>query len=258
MRPARLGRHEKTYGEILEERGHRVRNACKAGVMINEAFGYIDDEVISFYPDAVIFHFGIVEICRRRTIRFLNNLAVRNYYRNNVFVHEYRDDTIIEKINHFVIRAVRKIQTEFAKLFHADWQWLNEKRFIKILEESINIIRRETGAKAIIIGCSPCDERVNRILPGSQSAVVSVNSSMKELAEAEPENIVFIDPVEFVNKDNIAEMIPDGIHFSSKGQTLISELLLQALEKFNFSDDKSLDVVNEDKKDSVQEVLLYS
>lgn len=228
MRPERTGKGQKTYGEILENRGHFVRNVCKAGVMINEVFAFLDDEVLCFFPDVVIINFGIVEVCQRNTIRALNNSTILNYYRNTIFRRSYSFQSGLVQC---ILKALKKIQTILASLLHLRWQWFDENKFIEVLTDSIKIIQRETAAHVIILGCSPCDDRVSRLLPGSNEAIQSVNDRMSQIAHSSSGHIQFIDPAIFLHQKKLAELVPDGIHFSSEGHRLVAEKIASLLPK---------------------------
>jgi len=105
IRPPRSDRSEMTYAEALESKGYLVRNLSRAGVMLNEAFAFLEEELITFFPDAVILHFGVVEVCYRQTFRWPNNQAIENYYMNRIINRPNRFNTPFRTAYRYGLRA---------------------------------------------------------------------------------------------------------------------------------------------------------
>jgi hypothetical protein len=225
IRPPRRDCQDLTYSEILESSGHRIRNVSKAAVMINEAFTFLEEEVITFFPDLVIIHFGIVEICYRRTFRWANNQAIENYYMNRFFRRPYVFNTPMRRVFQFTLRAFNSCTRLVSSLLGLRWQWLSTKQFLLALRSVVEVILKETKARIIIIGITPCSDRVEYLLKGSRSRIIEANLGMKEICEQFSDRMKYLDPESFIHQQNMADLVPDGIHFSAEGhRQLVSEI----------------------------------
>ena len=79
MRPPRSDPGDGTYAEWLSRQGHDVRTVASAGTLLSEAFATLDSDVVATFPDCVIINYGVVEVCYRRTARWINNRTLINY-----------------------------------------------------------------------------------------------------------------------------------------------------------------------------------
>jgi lysophospholipase L1-like esterase len=108
--------------------------------------------------------------------------------------------------------------------FDLKWQWLSTERFIEVLSAVVQVVQKETGAAVIVVGITPCSERVERQLKGSGEAIREANERMLRLCARMGPRVSYLDPGSFLTPDNYEAMVPDGIHFSSEGHR---QLLLQ-------------------------------
>ena len=230
LRPPRQSASEMTYSEILETQGHHVRNISKAGVMLNEAFALLDDELITFFPDLVIIHFGTVEVCYRQSLRWLNNRCIRNYYLNHVYARHYTFDGPVQRLLGFINAGLNFATREAAEFVGLKWQWLSEQKFSTVLRATLQSILKETRARIIVIGITPCSPRVERILKGSGERIQAANLAMQELVAQFPKRTCYLDPCVFLNEENLPTLAPDGIHFSAAGHRLMADAITKVLK----------------------------
>jgi lysophospholipase L1-like esterase len=219
-----------TYSELLESRGYAVKNISKAGAMLNEVFAFIEEDVISYYPDLVIVNFGIVEVSYRRTLRWFNNQAIENYYLNRVFARPYVFKTPLAVIYNFLLRSLNYATRSVASLLGFRWQWLSTKRFLAVLEAMIRVILKETNSHVIVIGINPCSDRVESILRGSSEKIKEANTRIKLLCEDLGQRTRFLSPDSFINEDNINALVPDGIHYSAQGHQALFQRIVQQID----------------------------
>lgn len=229
IRPPRANAAEKTYSEILEAAGHHVRNVSRAGVTLQEAFGLLEDDVITFFPDAVIVHHGVVEVCYRRTIRKWNNAAIPNMYLNAIFQRGYQfDDAPFRAIN-FVRRGLNWATKTAARIAGGKWQWQKPQDFVRVVEETCKLILKETGARVLVVGITPCSSRVERILPGSGDEILRTNQLLRTLCQRFGERASFVETESWMTEADLPRLAPDGIHFSADGHALLAKRILSAL-----------------------------
>jgi len=228
MRPPRSGPEQRTYPEWLRCDGHEVRVVARAGVLLNEAFATLDDQVITEFPDVVIVNFGIVEVCYRQTVRWINNRTITNYYLNQVFDQEFTYDTAGQRARLFLWRAVNALTRRLSAVVGLRWQWLSTDRFLQVLDETVGRILKETEARVIVLGINPCSERVERVLEGSLEEIAAANERVRAMVATHGTRASFVSPAECI-ASRVDELVPDGIHFSADGHRVIANALRSAL-----------------------------
>lgn len=233
MRPPRANRTEVTYAEALERSGHCVRNFSRAGVMLNEVFRGLEEEAIAFFPDAVILHFGIVEISRRRTFRRPNNQAIHNYYMNRILDLPYRFHTPVQVARRFAWRAVNSATRRLAGLCGISWPWLPIDRFLEVLGATVQVLLKETGASVVVIGITPCSDRIEKHLRGTREDVNAANDRLQALCRHHGPRVAFLDPRLFIDDGNVELLVPDGIHFSAAGHRMVHQEIERILRRFD-------------------------
>jgi lysophospholipase L1-like esterase len=197
--------------------------------MLNEAFAYLDDEVISFFPDLVIIHFGVVEVCYRQTLRGLNNFPIQNYYLNRVFSRSFRLDSPLWRVASLFIQAANFVTRKSASLFKLKWQWLPTRDFLVVLRSAIEVILKETGANIFVVGISRFGSRVEKPLQGSAQEITAANELMQRLSPSYGERVQYLDPNRFLQLGHPDDLIPDGVHFSARGHRLMADEILAAI-----------------------------
>jgi hypothetical protein len=238
IRPPRKNYQELTYSEILESHGYNVRNVSKSAIMLNEAFTFLEEDVITFFPDIIIIHYGVVEVSSRRTFRWANNEAIINYYTNRFFSRSFNFTTPCSLIYLFLLRVFNSCIRHVAAVFNFQWQWLSTKRFLIVLQSVLEILIKETNASVIVIGVTPCSNRIENILRGSRKNIMEINSGMKAVCEQFLCRVKYLDPDSFVQENNIDNLVPDGIHFSAEGHRYLAEKLLYLIESIHISQPK--------------------
>lgn len=229
MRPPRKAPEDRTYSEILLQNGYEVRNVSMAGVTLDEAFAYLDDDVVTWFPDAVIVQFGVVEVCLRQTHRGLTNLAIRNYYRNRVFASPYDFPTSLQRLGVFVVRAINGITRRLCALLGLKWQWLPLGKYLRVMEDTIEVVLKETPADVLVLAINPCSDRIERILAGSADQIGAANQAMRTLCAKWANRVRFIDVPLLLSRERLEVCVPDGIHLSALGHRLVGERLLSEL-----------------------------
>ena len=231
IRPPRTTPEERTYSEILEAAGHRVRNVSKAGVTLREAFGLLDDEVLTFFPDVVILNHGVVEVCYRRNFRSTNNTAISNVYLNPIFRRQYEfvSSSGFKAIN-IACRALNWSIRTSAKTLGLKWPWMRKELFMEVVKATCELIRKETNAHIFILGITPCSARVERLLSGSSTQIAATNQLLRNYCSNAGPRIRFIDVERFIIEADLPKVAPDGVHFSAAGHRLVAHHLLRAVE----------------------------
>jgi hypothetical protein len=229
MRPPRAAAEELTYSEIIERAGHDVRNVSKAGVTLQEAFGLLDDEAVTVFPEVVIIHHGVVEVCYRRTVRRWNNAGIPNVYLNRAFKRRYEFKDGAFRLENFFWRAVNWATRIFATALGVKWQWQKPERFVEVLTRTCELILKETAAVVLVVGITPCSTRVERILPGSASEILRTNELMQAACAKMGERTRFVDLRSMCPEEALPQLAPDGIHFSAAGHRLLAERLLSEI-----------------------------
>jgi hypothetical protein len=232
IRPPRISLGELTYSEILEHNGHNVRNVSKSAIMINEAFAFLEEDLITFFPDVVILHFGIVEASARRTFRWANNQTIINYYTNRVFSRPFNFSTVCNSARHVLFRAFNSCTRRIAALLGFQWQWLSTKRFLIVLRSMLEIIIKETNANIIVVGVTPCSDRVENILKGSRNNINEINEGMGALCKQFDARVNYLDPGCLLQEQSIDELVSDGIHFTAEGHQQLAKKLMQIIKNY--------------------------
>lgn len=232
IRPPRNGPGEVTYSEILEKAGHNVRNVSRAGVTLGEAFGLLDEDVLTFFPDVVIVHHGVVEVCQRRTVRSWNNAAIPNVYLNSVFRRRHQFNDAGFKIANVFWRSLNWATRVVAAAIGLKWQWQAPRLFVETLKATCHLILKETSASILVLGITPCSSRVQRILPGSAEAIVETNRLLRQLCEELGPRVRFVETETWMSEADLPRLSPDGIHFSAEGHSVMAQKIKPALQAF--------------------------
>lgn len=231
IRPARNDGREMSYSEILEARGHRVRNVSKSAIMINEAFAYLEEDVLTFFPDVVILHYGIVEASNRRTFRWTNNKAIVNYYTNRLFARSFTFDSLPNRVCHLFLRAFNAGTRRLSTRLGIQWQWLPTPRFLVVLKAMLEQIVKETHAVILVIGVTPCINRDDNLTQGSLENILHLNERMKAVCEQYPSRVRYLDPGSFLRECDMDALVPDAVHFSAEGHRQLAGAVLHLLEE---------------------------
>jgi len=229
MRPPRANHGELTYGELMERDGHQVANVSRAGVTLGEMFATLDDDVVTRFPDVVILQFGVVEVCKRNTWRYLNNLGIQNYYLNRVFDSAYLSDTLTNRSVRLCVRIANAVWRRSADMLGLRWQWMSSRDFLEVLNATLAVLIKETSAKVIVAGLNPCSARVERLLTGSVAALQQMDEALKAAAKARGPRVLFADVRAALKDHNLDECVPDGVHFSHRGHRVFYELVSRML-----------------------------
>ena len=230
IRPPRSAAGEATYAERLRAHGHDVTVVARAGVLLSEAMATLEDDVVTRFPDWVIVNHGVIEVCTRQTVRWINNQTIVNYYLNAGFARPFVFGTPWDRLRSFGWRALNASIRTASGLVGARWQWLPTPLFLRALEKTLDVVLKETAARVIVLGINPCSPRVERILPGSREAIADANAAMLALASRRGPRVVFFDPASVLDATRLEELVPDGIHFSAEGHARVAAALATMLE----------------------------
>jgi hypothetical protein len=231
MRPQRTRRSHRTYSELLMRR-HEVHNACRAGALVSEQFGLIDDDVIARFPDVVILNFGIVELFHRSTLRSINNAPILNYYNNRLLGRPYRAAVPLAAR---VARAVNGLTRRVAALFGVEWRWLDTGRYLRVLEAMCGLIVGETAATVVLIEVPPIPENSTRFSATTNARIAEVNRATRAWATASSGRIVSQRLDQGVADAHWQRLMPDAIHFSAVGHRRVHALLTRTIESISAS-----------------------
>lgn len=228
VRPPRDRAMDGSYAELLRVAGHEVTTVSRAGVMLSESFATLEDDVVSLAPEVVILQHGIVEICPRRTIRALNNRTIQNYYLNRVHGTRYRFAGGLDGLVHLSARIANRLVRRAAAALGIQWSWMTLPRFLEVMEHTIGVLRKETGAQVIVLGVNPTTPRVESQLPGTGAAIVAANDALAALCARLGPQVSFVDPAALLG-EAAASAVPDGIHYSAEGHRRIAAHLVTRL-----------------------------
>lgn len=229
VRPPRERAADGTYSEVLRAVGYEVTTVARAGAMLAESFATLEDDVVVRAPEVVVLQHGVVEICPRRTIRALNNRTIENYYLNGVLGAPYRSGGGLDAVVHLGARIANGLVRRAATLLGLRWAWMPLPRFLAVMERTIAVLRKETGARVIVLGINPTSARVEGQLPGTGAATAAANAGLAALCARLGDAVRFVDPAQVLGADASA-LVPDGIHFSADGHRRIAAHLAGLLD----------------------------
>ncbi len=229
VRPPRATADEGTYAEWLRRLGYDVRVVARAGVVAGEMFRTLEDDVVTAFPDRVILNLGVVEVCTRRTVRWLNNRPIRNYYLNAVLGTPFVFPSRASRVMDLAWRLVNGLTRRGAALAGLEWQWLPLPRFRQVLSSLIEVLLKETGAGIVVLGINPTSPRINERLPGSPEAIAKANAVLEALCGELGPRVRFLAPTACFGDLPLELAVPDGIHFSAGAHRRVAERLAALL-----------------------------
>lgn len=231
IRPPRRDATERTYGELLESAGWSVRNLSRAGVTIADAFAFYEDDIISRFPDAVIFNFGVVEVSRRRLFRRVwYGAAPHNMFLNRLTGRPHPSSLFTRRLRRWPWVLVGKISEWIARTLRVSWTWLTPAQLTEVQGEMLKLLFKETAACAVVLGANPCSDRVETILPGTRRSIAEANQALGKLVSNFP-RAAFIDPAVCIPETDAARLIPDGVHYSAEGHRALAGRIVGTLQQ---------------------------
>ena len=229
MRPPRENKSDKTYAEIMEgEYHHQIIHAGKRGVMINDAYSYLEDEIIRHSPDLIVIHFGIVEAATRIRDRYIYKHSEREDYKNSIFLSKYPRN-FIDKMIDWGLISVGKCLEIMRRIFNKRISWLSEQHFEYVLDAYISQIKKELCCPIIILGVANPGELMEKKCPGTMERVRNINAIFEK--RADPENGIYY--IDVYSCEEMAGNVPDGSHFSAAGHKIIANEILSVISKIS-------------------------
>ena len=223
------------FAGYLESYGYSVINNCRAGVMIDEAYGLMEEDILSHNPDYIILCFGIVEVSRRRTIRSIQNATIHNYYLNTIRYKKYNYNKGIQKLKNLFFRILNGLTRRLAENFNFSWQWMSNNNFLNVLNNCVGFLLKETRSKIIVFQILNPDQRIERKIPGTVENVQRVNCKVQELeGNFIDKRVSILDLNKLIRNEDLSQIIPDGIHLSAKGH----EILANSIDMYIKSNDQ--------------------
>lgn len=226
IQPFRQNSQEMTYPEHLRDNGMIVINAAKQSTIASDLYLYLEDECIRYFPDYVIWNFGIVDCTYRARPRWLQNYFSMNAW-NNSIIHRGYNGPMIRGIKFFTKKLWRQLVERPAFVLGLKNRWLSPKDFRFVLRDITKRIFSDTPAKKLLlIGIPPVADWVEKQAPGTQESIKQYNQIMVNLTN-EYVNCVFIDP--HTLSSSLPLLSPDGIHFTAEGHRLLAQIILTHL-----------------------------
>ena len=204
----------------------------RAGILISDAFRTFDDDIIAWFPDAVVFNFGINEVVPRRIPRrVMLETANHDALLNQVTGRAHPVGGLVRRARRAGWLRVRWISESLVRLTGRSWRWLPLPRFLLVQKEMLALLFKETSAVAVVLGLNPCSQRVEAALPGSRQAILEANEAIRTLVATSP-RAVFVNPREWIAAEEVERLVPDGIHYSAEGHRILAVQLRDRLGRF--------------------------
>lgn len=224
----------KNFSGYLESDGYYVINKCRAGVMIDEAYGLIEEDILSHNPDYIILCFGIVEVSKRRTIRSIQNATIHNYYLNSIRYKKYNYNKGIQKIENLLFRIINGLTRRFAEKFNINWQWMSNNNYSMVLNNCVGCLLKETNAKIIVLKILNPGQRIENKVPGTMENVQKVNLKLQKLKDNFVDSrVLILDLNKLIRNENLSQIIPDGIHLSGRGHEILANSIDMLIKSNN-------------------------
>lgn len=231
VRPPAAGLSDGPYPELLLREGWQVYNTSRAAITVEEAIANVDDDVVAIMPDVVVLQFGVVEVCLRRSVRWIHNYPIINYYNNTHLGRRYVPIKSRWRWTHWLCAWLNKAISVTATKIGVQWQWISNERFIEAIEFLVRLLLKETRATVLVMGISPLSRRVERLLNGSSECIQAANHALADSCTALGPRVYFVDVERLIGDERVEELVPDGVHFSADGHKLVSGLLSVLFER---------------------------
>jgi hypothetical protein len=228
MRPKRQSEFEKTFSELLFDNGYQIYNYGRAGTIVTESFKYLDDEIISLFPDYLIVIYGVVEAFPRQTFRYLNNFNIINYYNNRIFKRNFVPPAGF-RILGFIIRLMNGLIRRLATALRVRWLWLSQRNFSSAINALCGLVLSETNGRIILVGISRIPTDSGKFSAEAMASISAFNSILKTQS-ANSSRINYIDLTESLSEEELVAACPDGIHFSAKGHRMLHDAIISILD----------------------------
>ena len=217
VRPPRSGPHEKTYAEILRDRGFSIVHSGKQAVLAADLYHYLEDEVVRHFPDYVVIHFGIVDCTSRARPRWLQHFFNLNDWSNSVVGSAFISQG--GRILRIVLRRIyRSLIERTLYALGLSWRWLSVEDFKLIYLDVIQRLFLDTPVKKVLlVGITPVSDELERRVAGTRANAKIYNTVMRSISLTTPDTqYIDADTQEFAN------LTVDGIHLTARGHELLA------------------------------------
>jgi len=170
------------------------------------------DKYINTFPNFYVLNFGVVDASTREVPLWFYRLATSK-----------RDNIIVSFCRFFYRGVIPKIRPFLVRL-RARKSWIPRKKFVRLFENLITTLTRETNAKIIVIPINPANDRIENNLPGTRKNHLLYNHIMKSIVEKYPDHY-YLDDLTLTPTEDY----PDGVHFSLKGHEIIAKKIFNII-----------------------------
>jgi lysophospholipase L1-like esterase len=213
VRPPMDFPENKNYSVLLRDDGFQMQNLAKGGNTIKSALKELDS-IVSAFPDIYILNFGVVDASNREIPRWFFNLVNSSgqawYNRFSSFIY-----------NGFIKRIRRQLV-----FLRGKRPWVRKKAFRKYLTYMLDRLQKETNANIIGLSINLANDRVEKALPGSRKNHRAYNKILSEALKGK--RCTFLDLTDLESE----KYYPDGVHFSAEGHKIVSQRIVDTLQKF--------------------------
>jgi len=217
-RPPQKYPANKNYGVFLEELLQseysdmfvNVRNMAFSRATILNVVERLDDFIASM-PNYYIINIGVSDASSREIPYWMAEII------NNPKITFLK--SIYSGLHHHFIKPNRSF---FVRL-RGKRSWISQTVFKNNLISLIQLLHKETNSKIIFIPINPTNERVEKEVPGSSENYNKFNEIIKYIAKKH--GCLMID----INDLEPSVHFPDGIHYSSEGNSIIAKKLFETI-----------------------------
>lgn len=229
VNPYRVNYNQKTYGEYLREEGFEVKICARQSSMITDLYKTLEEDCISFFPDFVILHFGIVECTYRTKTRFIQSILNANAWKNT-FVHN-RINGKYQRIFFFLIKKIIRKLDHVLHFFRLHYRWVNPELFHFALNDIIKSIYADTNTKGIIlVGMLNGYPWLEKEARGTIKSIKKYNAILNRVSQ-NIEGVYFVDVNTYLKNDT--ETSSDGIHFTSLSHSVVTKEILNIIANYS-------------------------
>lgn len=212
VRPLDTSSPPKVYSEILfeylnQDRKFEVINMGYSRLLTSELKSQKDNYIRTF-PHFFILNIGCVDAPPREIPKWYSDII---FHRCCFILHKYASFLYI-----IIIR--KNLRPTLVKLRFRK-PWVNKKKFRSNVDEFIQLLKKETFAKVLVVGINSGSDRLEKQLPGITKNYKIYNQILKEVSRKN--NAHFIDVLDL----NATNHFPDGVHYNNLGHKLVAERL---------------------------------
>lgn len=221
IRPYRESKIEASYITHIERRyiGAEIINLATPGATLTELLTQLFFNGRRSDPDVIILNIGINDCVPRIWPKKLWSI----FHYGVQFRAGWLPRGLL-----LVAKGIDRYIQPYLLCLKIGKSWTSISEFERLFQLLLVLIEKEFSCKVIILNIPKTNDQVERLLPGTQKAILKVNTIFAKLSNGK--RSTYLLDVNKMASSNPDKFIPEGIHYSAKLHAIIATEILNLIK----------------------------